>query len=206
MGGMAAQIPIRNNPEANEAAMERVRQDKLREVRAGHDGTWVAHPGLVPVAREIFDEYMKTPNQIQPPKEARSRITAANLLEVPHGAITEKGLRRNIDVALQYLQSWLGGLGCVPIYDLMEDAATAEICRAQTWQWLRYGAHFDDGRPITTDLFERLLNEVVADVSRRTTGSGATPANLQKASDLLRQMSEGEFEEFLTSVAYEYLP
>ena len=206
MGGMAAQIPIRNNPEANEAAMERVRQDKLREVRAGHDGTWVAHPGLVPVAREIFDEYMKTPNQIYPPKEARSRITAANLLEVPHGAITEKGLRRNIDVALQYLQSWLGGLGCVPIYDLMEDAATAEICRAQTWQWLRYGAHFDDGREITTDLFERILNEVVADVARRTAGNGETPANLQKAADLLRQMSEGDFEEFLTTVAYEYLP
>jgi malate synthase len=149
---------------------------------------------------------MKTPNQIRPPKEARSRITAANLLEVPHGAITEKGLRRNIDVALQYLQSWLGGLGCVPIYDLMEDAATAEICRAQTWQWLRYGAHFDDRRAITTDLFERLLNEVVTDVGRRTAGNGGTQANLQKAADLLRQMSEGEFEEFLTSVAYEYLP
>ena len=202
MGGMAAQIPIRNNPEANEAAMERVRQDKLREVKAGHDGTWVAHPGLVPVAREIFDEYMKTPNQIRPPKEARSRITAANLLEVPRGAITEKGLRRNLDVALQYLQAWLGGLGCVPIYDLMEDAATAEICRAQTWQWLRYNAHFDDGRPITTERFERMLEEVIADVQSRT---AANPGTLRKAADLLQQMSEGEFEEFLTSVAYKYL-
>ncbi len=182
--------------------MERVRQDKLREVRAGHDGTWVAHPGLVPVAREIFDEYMKTPNQIRPPKEARSRITAAESAGDPHGAITETGLRRNIDVALQYLQAWLRGLGCVPIYNLMEDAATAEICRAQIWQWLRYNAHFDDGRPITTELFERMLKEVVADVQSRTSANAGT---LRKAAELLQQMSEGEFEEFLTSVAYKYL-
>ena len=128
--------------------MERVRQDKLREVRAGHDGTWVAHPGLVPVARDIFDEYMKSPNQIQPPKEARSRITAANLLEVPMAPLPRMDCAETSTSRSQYLQSWLGGLGCVPIYDLMEDAATAEICRAQTWQWLRYRRSF---RRRTTD-------------------------------------------------------
>ncbi|HLH05777.1 MAG TPA: malate synthase A [Terriglobales bacterium] len=203
MGGMAAQIPIRGNPEANEAAMERVRQDKLREVRAGHDGTWVAHPGLVSVAKAVFDEYMKTPNQIKPPAEAHSRVTAEDLLRVPRGPITENGLRRNIDVALQYLQSWVGGQGCVPIYELMEDAATSEICRAQIWQWLHHAAKFEDGRTITQPLFEQMLKEVVADVQQRT---GANPKDLQLAADLLQQMSEGNFEEFLTTVAYQYLP
>ena len=148
MGGMAAQIPIRNNPAANEEAMERVRLDKLREVRAGHDGTWVAHPGLVPVAKAIFDEYMPTPNQIRPPAHAHSRITEQNLLEIPKGRITAAGFERNIDVALQYIESWLRGNGCVPIYNLMEDAATAEISRAQLWQWLRYGARLENGNKL----------------------------------------------------------
>jgi len=134
MGGMAAQIPIRNDAKANEEAMERVRQDKLREERAGHDGTWVAHPGLVSLAREVFDQHMHGKNQIQPPAKDKSSITEKNLLELPHGRITEAGLQRNIDVALQYIESWLRGNGCVPIYNLMEDAATAEISRAQLWQ------------------------------------------------------------------------
>ncbi len=200
MGGMAAQIPIRNNPEANEKAMERVRQDKLREVRAGHDGTWVAHPGLVPIAKAIFDEHMATPNQISPPSTPCSSITEANLLELPKGAITEAGLRRNIDVGSQYLESWLRGNGCVPIYDLMEDAATAEISRSQLWQWIRYGARMEDGRTITSGLFDDILRDVVD----RLRSLPATPANhkYDRAAKLLAQMSKGEFEEFLTSVAY----
>jgi malate synthase len=204
MGGMAAQIPIRNNPEANEKAMERVRQDKLREVRAGHDGTWVAHPGLVPIAKEIFDEYMAAPNQIAPPTSPRSPITAANLLELPKGAITEGGLRRNIDVGLQYLESWLRGNGCVPIYDLMEDAATAEISRSQIWQWLRYKAKMDDGRAITPEMFDAILREVV----ERLKAAETTPKDhkFDRAAELFTNMSKGEFQEFLTSVAYEDLP
>ena len=139
MGGMAAQIPIKNDPAANEKAIDKVRQDKLREVNAGHDGTWVAHPGLVPIAKEIFDADMKEANQIGRRRED-VRVTAKDLLAVPEGEITEEGLRWNIDVGLQYLESWLRGSGCVPIYNLMEDAATAEICRAQVWQWVRHGA------------------------------------------------------------------
>src|SRR5271169_843875 len=151
MGGMAAQIPIRNNPEANEKAMERVKQDKLREVRAGHDGTWVAHPGLVPVAKTIFDEYMPTAYQISRQRED-VHVTAKDLLAVPDGDITEEGLRWNIDVGLRYLGSWLEGSGCVPIYNLMEDAATAEICRAQVWQWIKHGARLKDGRLVTEEM------------------------------------------------------
>ena len=154
MGGMAAQIPIKGDPAANDAALEKVRLDKLREVRAGHDGTWVAHPGLIPVAREVFDVYMPTPNQIDVKRED-IRISAADLLAVPRGEITEDGLRLNIDVGIQYLESWLLGLGCVPIYNLMEDAATAEISRTQVWQWLHHGAHLNDGRKITPQLNSR---------------------------------------------------
>src|SRR5271157_5203527 len=204
MGGMAAQIPIRNNPKANEEAMERVRQDKLREVRAGHDGTWVAHPGLVLVALAIFNEYMPEPNQIKPPASRTSPITAANMLEVPKGNRTEGSLRRNIDVGLQYLESWLRGNGCVPIYDLMEDAATAEISRSQIWQWLRYQAKMDDGRAITPAMFDAILQEVVA----RLRTAETTPADhkFDRAAELFTTMSKGEFEEFLTSVAYRDLP
>jgi malate synthase len=204
MGGMAAQIPIRNNPKANEEAMERVRQDKLREVRAGHDGTWVAHPGLVPIAKQIFDEYMPAPNQIAPPADPRSPITAAKLLELPKGNITEGGLRRNIDVGLQYLESWLRGNGCVPIYDLMEDAATAEISRSQIWQWLRYQARMNNGRAITPEMFDAILREVV----ERLKAAETTPKDnkFDRAAELFTTMSKGEFQEFLTSVAYEDLP
>src|SRR5271169_4968432 len=203
MGGMAAQIPIRNNPKANEEAMERVRQDKLREVKAGHDGTWVAHPGLVPVAKSIFDEYMPAPNQIAPPASPRSPITAANLLELPKGQITEAGLRRNIDVGLQYLELWLRGNGCVPIYDLMEDAATAEISRSQLWQWIHYGARMDDVRVITGELFDQILQKVV----ERLKAAETTPKDnrFDRAAELFTNMSKGEYQEFLTSVAYEDL-
>jgi malate synthase len=200
MGGMAAQIPIRNDAKANEEAMERVRQDKLREVKAGHDGTWVAHPGLVPVAMAIFNEYMPEPNQITPPAVKHSSITAENLLELPKGNVTEGGVRRNIDVGLQYLESWLRGNGCVPIYNLMEDAATAEISRSQLWQWIHYHAKTNDGREINPAMFDEILRDVVAKLKLAET----TPKDHQfdRAAELFTVMSKGEFEEFLTSVAY----
>ncbi len=181
MGGMAAQIPIKNDPAANEAALEKVRQDKLREVKAGHDGTWVAHPGLVPVAKEIFDAHMKGPNQISVKRED-VHITQKDLLEIHKGDITEAGLRWNIDVGLQYLESWLKGVGCVPIYNLMEDAATAEICRAQVWQWVKHGK-------FPADLVRRIIDE-----------------HPGKAADLYKQMMTGDdFQEFLTLPAYNYI-
>jgi malate synthase len=158
MGGMAAQIPIRNDADANEKALEKVRQDKLREVRAGHDGTWVAHPGLVPVAKEIFDRYMPDPNQIDKPRVNRL-VTPKDLLEVSKGEITEAGLHWNIDVGLQYVHSWLQGSGCVPIYNLMEDAATAEICRTQVWQWVKHAARMTNGEVVTPKLVQDLVRE-----------------------------------------------
>ncbi len=202
MGGMAAQIPIRNDPAANEEAMERVRQDKLREVRAGHDGTWVAHPGLVPVAREVFDRHMPGRNQIHKPKDERSRITAADMLQIPEGTITEAGLRRNIDVALQYIESWLRGNGCVPIYNLMEDAATAEISRAQIWQWIHHNARLDDDRTVTFELFESQLKDVLSDTQSRMGNKNWAAAKFGPASEILKELSRGEFQDFLTTSAY----
>jgi len=196
MGGMAAQIPIKNDPVANRTAMEKVEQDKLREVRAGHDGTWVAHPGLVPVAKQIFDTHMTSPNQIKLPR-ASSPVTAQDLLAVPEGAITEAGLRWNVDVGLQYLAAWLGGQGCVPIYNLMEDAATAEICRTQVWQWVKHGAHFDDGRQVTSEF----VRNVVQAQKEKLRGE-----HVGLAAELFtRMMTSPECPEFLTLVAYEYL-
>ncbi|HXW74287.1 MAG TPA: malate synthase A, partial [Steroidobacteraceae bacterium] len=158
MGGMAAQIPIRDDPAANAAAMARVREDKLREARAGHDGTWIAHPGLADIAREAFDAVMRGPNQLGVLR-AEVQVSARDLLTVPDGAITEEGVRGCIRVGVQYLESWLRGNGCVPLYHLMEDAATAEICRAQLWQWLRHGARTSDGVPVSVERFDRLLSE-----------------------------------------------
>jgi malate synthase len=202
MGGMAAQIPIRDDAKANEEAMQRVRDDKLREVRAGHDGTWVAHPGLVPVARAIFDEHMPEKNQIRMPAETRSRIRAEDLLEIPDGRITEAGLRRNVDVALRYMESWLRGNGCGPIYNLMEDAATAEICRAQLWQWVRYGARLEDGRVITAELHDQVLEEVLEDICAGMGAPAYAASKFDRAGELLRELITGEFQEFLTTVAY----
>jgi malate synthase len=202
MGGMAAQIPIRNNPAANDEAMERVRQDKLREVRAGHDGTWVAHPGLVPVAKTVFDEYMRGPNQIQPPAILTSRISEKNLLEVPRGRISEAGLVRNIDVALRYIESWLRGNGCVPIYNLMEDAATAEISRAQLWQWIHYGAPLDDGRTITHDMMSSGLVDILDGIKQEVGTSGFVSSKFERAAELLSDFSTREFQDFLTTAAY----
>jgi malate synthase len=196
MGGMAAQIPIKNDPEANAKALEKVQQDKLREVRAGHDGTWVAHPALVPIAKAIFDAHMKEPNQISRSRED-VRVSAQDLLTVPDGDITAEGLRWNIDVGLQYLGSWLRGLGCVPIYNLMEDAATAEICRSQVWQWLRHGATLADGRPVTRELVRATIDE------QKTKLKGERIADAAEIFD--RMIVNPDFTEFLTLVAYDYI-
>jgi malate synthase len=199
MGGMAAQIPIKNNPEANKAAVERVRDDKLREVWAGHDGTWVAHPGLVPLAKYVFDTYMPCPNQVD--RITSSTTTASDLLCTPSGPITEAGLSLNVDVGLQYLSAWLGGNGCVPIYNLMEDAATAEICRSQVWQWMRHGARLQDGRTITPAVVCGMVHEHVEKLSKHT-----PEALLFTAARLFDEMiNDVEFPEFLTLRAYEHL-
>ena len=205
IGGMAAQIPIKRDPALNAAALEKVRQDKLREVRQGHDGTWVAHPALVAVARDVFDTHMTGPNQIEKSRDD-VRVTARDLLAAPAGPITAAGVRTNVDVALRYLAAWLGGLGCVPLYDLMEDAATAEISRAQLWQWQRHDARLEDGRHVNAALLQQTLSEVVAALPERV---GATDVGVDKVSLAARILSElttgPEFAEFLTTVAYQYL-
>ena len=159
IGGMAAQIPIKNNVERNTAAMNKVRADKLREVQDGHDGTWVAHPALVGLAKEIFDEYLKTPNQIDKQIYLNDSITKEDLLCVPKGSCTEEGFRDNIRVGFQYLNTWLDGNGCVPINNLMEDAATAEISRAQIWQWIKFRVYLDNGEQVSKKYFFKILNE-----------------------------------------------
>jgi malate synthase A len=205
MGGMAAQIPIRNDAKANEEAMERVRQDKLREVRAGHDGTWVAHPGLVPVAREVFDEHMKSRNQIRMPAEKHSRIKAEDLLQIPAGHITEAGLRRNISVALQYMESWLRGNGCVPIFNLMEDAATAEISRTQLWQWIHHKAKMEDGRTVSAELCDSVMRETLAQMKTALGERAWQESKYEQAAELLKRLSTGPFQDFLTLAAYDEL-
>ncbi len=205
MGGMAAQIPIKNDPEANERALEKVRQDKLREVKAGHDGTWVAHPGLVGVAKQVFDEYMPQPNQIDRKRE-EVHVTAADLLCVPAGVITEAGLRMNVDVGIQYLEAWLRGNGAVPIYNLMEDAATAEISRAQVWQWAKHGAKLEDGRPVTPDLVKATIAEELGKLGEKLGAERFARGKFPLAADLFgKMMLSGEFNDFLTLPAYEYL-
>jgi len=205
MGGMAAQIPIKNNPRANEAALDKVRQDKLREVKAGHDGTWVAHPGLVPIAKEIFDAHMTTPNQIHV-KRGDVSVTAADLLAVPAGDITEEGLKVNIDVGIQYLESWLMGNGCVPIYNLMEDAATAEISRTQVWQWLRHGAKLQDGRAVTRDLIRETIATQLGHIRSITGGQRYDSGQFPLAAKLFEEMMLSDrCADFLTLAAYEHI-
>jgi malate synthase len=205
MGGMAAQIPIRDDPAANEQAMARVRADKLREARAGHDGTWIAHPGLANVAREPFDAVMPGPNQLDVLR-ADVAVTARDLLTVPDGAVTEEGLRANIRVAVQYLESWLRGNGCVPLYHLMEDAATAEICRAQLWQCLHHGARTSDGAQLTVARFDRLLGAELDRIHGEVGAARLTQGVFPTAARLLEQMIKAErFDEFLTLPAYELL-
>ena len=201
MGGMAAQIPIRADAAANDAAMEKVRADKLREAGDGHDGTWVAHPGLVGIAKEIFDKAMPGPNQIAR-KRQDVNVTGPDLLQVPQGSITEAGLRQNLNVGIGYLEAWLRGTGCVPLYHLMEDAATAEISRAQVWQWIRHKAKRDDGRIIDLALCNRLLDEELGKLK-----AAAQPGNrYDDAARIFRGLIAAErFPEFLTLPAYEAL-
>ncbi|MBI4291639.1 MAG: malate synthase A [Betaproteobacteria bacterium] len=204
MGGMAAQIPIKNDPAANEAALEKVRQDKLREVNDGCDGTWVAHPALVPVAKEIFDRHMPGPNQYARQRPEVS-FGAANLLDFqPEKPITEAGLRNNISVGIQYLGAWLAGNGCVPVFNLMEDAATAEISRSQIWQWIRSPKGvLDDGRKVTKDLFRSLLAEELPKVKTHL-GEAAWQAGKYEDAAMLfeRITTDDTYVEFLTLAAY----
>ena len=204
MGGMAAQIPIKNDPAANEAAMEKVRADKLREVTDGCDGTWVAHPGLVGIAKAVFDEHMKTPNQIHRQRDD-VQVTAKDLLDFkPEAPITEAGLRNNIQVGIQYLGSWLGGNGCVPIFNLMEDAATAEISRSQVWQWIRSPKGvLADGRNVTKEL----VTPLIADELAKTPGIVgdaiyASGKYVEGAAMFATLVMDDNYEEFLTLPAY----
>ncbi len=204
IGGMAAQVPIKNDPEANEAALQKVRQDKVREVKAGHDGTWVAHPGLVSIARDVFDQHMTGQHQIHRRREDVC-VTASDLLTVPDGTITGAGLRHNVNVGVQYLESWLDGAGCVPIYNLMEDAATAEICRSQLWQWVKHGAKLDDGHTVTAELVRQVVRDELENIKAARHG-GMSPGGLPLAARILeRLMTASHFGDWLTTTAYEYL-
>jgi len=201
---MSAFIPVRNDEKANATAFEKVRADKEREVKRGHDGTWVAHPGLVPLAKEVFDAGMKGPNQLSVKRED-VKITRDDLLRVPEGTITEAGVRANISVGLQYLESWLGGRGCVPINNLMEDAATAEISRAQLWQWVKHGASTSGGKKVTMEMLKPMISEEVARLSARA-GAEEDRKRIARAGELFESMVASEvFPEFLTVPAYHEL-
>jgi malate synthase len=202
MGGMAAQIPIKNDPAANEAAFAKVRADKEREVRDGCDGTWVAHPDLVPVARQVFDRLMPEPNQIGRVRQ-HVRVLRDDLLKVHHGTKTEEGFRLNIRVGVQYIEAWLRGRGAVPIYNLMEDAATAEISRAQIWQWIKYETELEDGIIATPKFFERALEEEMERVKAEIGEDDYAKGRFPEAIALFRDISLApEFVEFLTIPAY----
>jgi malate synthase len=207
MGGMAAQIPIKNDPVANEAALDKVREDKLREVTDGCDGTWVAHPGLVPIAKAVFDRHMPTANQVHRQRDDVT-VTDRDLLDFqPERPITEEGLRNNISVGIQYIGAWLAGNGCVPVYNLMEDAATAEISRSQIWQWIRSpkGA-LEDGRKVTTELVGEWLPEELARVRALLGEEGWRAGEYEEAAKLFgRFTASDEFVEFLTLPGYERL-
>jgi malate synthase len=204
MGGMAAQIPIKHDPAANAVALDKVRADKEREALAGHDGTWVAHPGLVTTALEAFAAHMKGPNQLHVLHDVT--ITAADLLAPLHGPITEKGVRWNLHVGIRYLEAWLGGSGAEPIHHLMEDLATSEISRSQLWQWLRFGAKLDDGRPITAELYRRLLEEELAAIRTEYGAERYDSGHFPAAAELFLNLSlSPQFDEFLSLPAYELL-
>jgi malate synthase len=209
MGGMAAFIPSRRDPKVNEVALARVREDKEREASDGFDGTWVAHPDLVPVAREAFDRRLgERPHQKERLRQ-EVRVTAAELLDfrVPGGQITEAGVRNNISVGLQYLEAWLGGLGCVPIYNLMEDAATAEISRSQLWQWLhRPQARLADGRPVTPELYRALVPEELGKIRELAGAQRYEAGKFEQAREILDELAlQEQFTEFLTLRAYSLL-
>jgi malate synthase len=206
MGGMAAQIPIKNDPERNRAALAKVREDKIREATDGHDGTWVAHPGLVAIAMEEFDRHMPEANQIQKLRED-VQVTAQDLLRCPKGTITEEGLRNNVSVGIQYMASWLGGNGCVPIYHLMEDAATAEISRTQVWQWVHHPKGIlEDGREVTLALFQTVMQEELAKLRSEFGETAFRQGHFEKAAELFASLiSDETLDEFLTLRAYAQL-
>ena len=202
MGGMAAQIPVKNDPAANEAAFAKVRADKEREVRDGYDGTWVAHPDLVPVAKEVFDRMMPEKNQLSRVRQ-HVRVLRDDLLKIHHGTKTEEGFRLNIRVGVQYIEAWLRGRGAVPIYNLMEDAATAEISRAQIWQWIKYEAELEGGIVVTPKFFERALGEEMKRVSQEIGAGNYAKGRFPEAIALFRELSLApEFVDFLTIPAY----
>jgi malate synthase len=207
MGGMAAQIPIKNDPAANEAAVAKVRADKEREATDGCDGTWVAHPGLVGIAKEIFDRHMPAANQVSR-QRPDVQVTAKELLDFkPEAPITEAGLRNNISVGIQYIGAWLAGNGCVPVYNLMEDAATAEISRSQIWQWMRSPKGvLDDGRKVTKDMFRKMLPEELARVRRELGETAWTAGRYEEAAKLFDDITTSDhYVEFLTLPGYELL-
>jgi malate synthase len=206
MGGMAAQIPIKGDEHANEQALRRVREDKEREAGDGHDGTWVAHPGLIPLAMDIFDRHLEGPNQLERLRDDVV-VDAGQLIAPCEGSITEAGLRGNLNVAMRYMASWLSGQGCVPINNLMEDAATAEIARAQVWQWIRHPAgKLDDGRDIDAALVARLHAEELESIRADVGTDAFARGHYQQAADLLAEVTANdEFVEFLTLPAYRQL-
>lgn len=205
MGGMAAQIPIKNDPAANAAAFAKVTADKEREAKAGHDGTWVAHPDLVPVARAVFDRILDCPNQLAKTRDD-VQVSQADLLKVHAGGHSEAGLRENIRVGVQYIEAWLRGRGAVPLYNLMEDAATAEISRAQIWQWLELKAKLDDGRETTPELFKELMADEMAHLRAALGPAAFDNGRFAEAEKLFADMSLApQLAEFLTLPAYELL-
>lgn len=203
MGGMAPQIPIKNDPKANDEALAKVRADKEREAGDGHDGTWVAHPGLVPIAMEVFNRLMPTPNQLHK-MLADVQVSAADLVQIPQGTITESGLRNNVSVSIQYVASWLGGLGCVPINNLMEDAATAEISRAQIWQWIKHpNGKLDDGRKVTAELFRAITREELDKLKAQVGDKLYASGHYERAAVLIDRVTTApEFATFITLPAY----
>jgi len=205
MGGMAAQIPIKEDRAANDAAMEKVRNDKLREVRAGHDGTWVAHPALVILAKEVFDEHMKQPHQLFRRRNDVQQVSPSDLLNMDvKGAITEKGVRTNLSVALVYMEAWLRGVGCVPINHLMEDAATAEISRSQLWQWAKHRVTTSDGHKVTPEWMLRLLDEEVNALKGKYGDAKFKASKFALAKKYLATQITGErYDDFLTTLCYD---
>lgn len=204
MGGMAAQIPVKNDDEANNTAFEKVRSDKEREVKNGHDGTWVAHPALVSVAKDIFDQYMPSKNQID--KKFEYNIKESDLLEIPKGDITEKGVRKNINVGILYLESWLMGTGAAAIYNLMEDAATAEISRTQIWQWLKNEAVLSDDRTLTRNMVLQWESEEMENIEKYVGEARFKNGKFNLAKELFNELIFSEkFEEFLTLKAYPFI-
>ena len=203
MGGMSAFIPIKNDEAANTAVLEKIKQDKIREVTNGHDGTWVAHPGLVSVAMDIFNEHMKTPNNYAITRGGEV-YTAADFLTPPAGTITEAGLRMNINVGVLYIESWLRGVGAAAIHNLMEDAATAEISRTQIWQWIKNGSKLEDGRTVTYELFKEILPSELEAVKQYVGEAAYNTSTMKRAIEIFDELvQQGDYKEFLTLPAYE---